>query len=133
MIQELTKAELEIMKIFWRSKTPLTRKEVALLTTKIKPNSVNPMIHNLLAKDWIEPAGRVYSSTTSSLSFKPKRKFYDYLCTIIECPDVPGIMIALSTELGNEENIDLVMNALLEQKSKIHDFIHSDDQDDLKQ
>lgn len=120
MIQELTKAELEIMKIFWRSKTPLTRKEVASLTTKIKPNSVNPMIHNLIDKDWIQPAGRVYSSTTSSQSFTPKREFYDYLCTIIESPDIPAIMIALSTELGNEKNIDLVMAALLEQKSRLH-------------
>lgn len=53
MIQELTKAELEIMKIFWRSETPLTRKQVAAQTTKIKPNSVNPMIRNLIEKGWI--------------------------------------------------------------------------------
>lgn len=126
MVQELTKAELEIMKIFWRSETPLTRKQVAAQTTKIKTNSVNPMMRNLIEKGWIQAAGRIYSSTTSSLSYKPKGKFYDYLCTVIEHPDVPAIMVSLSTELGNEENIDLVMAALIEQKLKIQ----AEDQDD---
>lgn len=35
-------------------------------------------------------------------------------------------MVSLSTELGNEENIDLVMAALIEQKLKIQ----AEEQDD---
>lgn len=121
MVQDLTKAELEIMKIFWRSDIPLTRKQVQQRSTVVRKNSVNPMIRRLIQKEWIHDVGRVFYSRNSSASYEPKVTIDEYLLTLIDVEDVPSVMIALSTRLGNEAQINEIIDALAHQREKVID------------
>ena len=121
MVQDLTKTELEIMKIFWRSDVPLTRKQVQQLNSVVRKNSVNPMIRRLIEKEWIHDVGRVFYSRSSSAAYEPKVTIDEYLLTLIDMQDVPTLMLALSARLGDEDEINVIIDALVHQKEKVID------------
>lgn len=65
-IEHLTKKEHEIMTILWSSDRPMPISEIADRTKTVAPNSMHPMINNLLAKNYIRIAGNVKMVKTSS-------------------------------------------------------------------
>lgn len=68
---KLTNRELEIMNIFWESDSPLVASEIARRGNRLTINTVQAVLKKLVASNFIQIEGIVYSGTVLCRSYRP--------------------------------------------------------------
>ena len=123
---ELTKSEMQIMDVFWASKTPLSRSDLLDHSEgkTWKDSSVHILLNGLLAKGAIQEAGFVKRSKTFGRTFLPSMTREEYFATTIfshtHKPDFVGLIAALLQRPGlTIEELHKIEDLILKRKKNI--------------
>lgn len=81
MKKQFTKKQLEVMKILWNSKTPLTASDIVNQNDTLNINTVQACLRSLVASNSIEVADIVYSGTVLTRSYTPLVSKEEYFST----------------------------------------------------
>lgn len=76
----LSKKQLEVMKLFWESPTPLIASEIVKSSKDLQINTVQACLRSLIKKEYIEIADIIYSGTVLTRSYRPlitKEKYFN--------------------------------------------------------
>ncbi len=69
-IYKITSRELEVLRVFWESDESLTAIDIPKINPKLKINTVQGVIKNLLKKNYIEVDNIIYHNTVLTRTFK---------------------------------------------------------------
>nr|WP_302140162.1 BlaI/MecI/CopY family transcriptional regulator [uncultured Schaedlerella sp.] len=69
-IYKITSRELEVLRVFWNSDESLTAIDIPKINPKLKINTVQGVIKNLLKKNYIEVDNIIYHNTVLTRTFK---------------------------------------------------------------
>ena len=69
-IYKITSRELEVLRVFWESDVSLSATDIPKLNPKLKINTVQGAIKNLLKKNFIEVDNIIYHNTVLTRTFK---------------------------------------------------------------
>lgn len=76
----LSKKQLEVMKLFWESPTPLIASEIVKSSKDLQINTVQACLRSLIKKEYIEIDDIIYSGTVLTRSYRPlitKEKYFN--------------------------------------------------------
>ncbi|NBJ00836.1 hypothetical protein D3Z62_11900 [Lachnospiraceae bacterium] len=69
-IYKITSRELEVLRVFWESDVSLSATDIPKINPKLKINTVQGAIKNLLKKNFIEVDNIIYHNTVLTRTFK---------------------------------------------------------------
>lgn len=129
---DLTRRELEVMRIFWKNEEPMLASEIATLSN-CTIYSIQPILKHLLKKEAIKVADIVYSGNVLARKFQPIVSEEDF--QIKEISDISGNLAnknisashLVACLLEQEEDKEYVkrelrkLDALIKEKLKEYD------------
>ena len=69
-IYKITSRELEVLRVFWESDVSLSATDIPKINPKLKINTVQGAIKNILKKNFIEVDNIIYHNTVLTRTFK---------------------------------------------------------------
>lgn len=117
----LSKKQLEVMKLFWESPTPLIASEIVKSSKDLQINTVQACLRSLIKKEYIEIDDIIYSGTVLTRSYRPlitKEKYFNNTYEdIMGNASSSQLMASLIEEESDLETLEK-LEALLQDKIK---------------
>ncbi len=117
--KKLTKNQLDIMKVLWKSEKALSASDITKNDPSLNLNTVRSCLQTMLKNGVIVVDDVVYSGTVLSRSYKPvlsaEKYISDNFSEVTKTFSVPAIVANLIEEEDNLEVID-EMEALLQKR-----------------
>lgn len=106
-IYKITSRELEVLRVFWNSDESLTAIDIPKINPKLKINTVQGVIKNLLKKNYIEVDNIIYHNTVLTRTFKPILTQEEYMMDYFESGslDTNTFVAALLSNESNPETL----------------------------
>nr|WP_304973035.1 BlaI/MecI/CopY family transcriptional regulator [uncultured Schaedlerella sp.] len=103
----MTSRELEVLRVFWASDVSLTAIDIPQKNPKLKINTVQGVIKNLLKKNFIEVDNIIYHNTVLTRTFKPILTQEEYMMDYFESGslDTNTFVAALLSNESNPETL----------------------------
>ena len=121
-MKNLTKKQIEIMKIFWANEQPLAASDILKLDTSMNINTIRASIQSLLKADYIEVAGIEYRGNVLARTYTYKITIEEYIISnfvginhkvskkslisqFIKCEENENVIEELEQELKHRKEI----------------------------
>lgn len=123
----LTKSELEIMELIWKSKDPLTSAQIIEMSTDRtwKKSYIHLLLTSLLEKGMIDIAGFIKTTKNYARTFKAKISREEYYVNKVtslnnfEQSDIPVIISSIIKKNSDIVFIDEVKKVIDKRKSEL--------------
>ncbi|WP_179033187.1 BlaI/MecI/CopY family transcriptional regulator [Paenibacillus kribbensis] len=123
----LTEREMDVMRIFWKSKKPLVASDITKIDESLSSNTVQAVIRRLLEKGCIKVADIVYSGTVLTRSYTPVvskkelivQQFVSQFRNEEDNVPIPNLVAILLKYEKNEKEVIDQLEKLLEERKKL--------------
>ncbi len=123
--KKLTKNQLDIMKVLWKSEKALSASDIAKNNPSLNLNTVRSCLQAMLKNGVIVVDDVVYSGTVLSRSYKPvltaEKYIADNFSGVTKTFSAPAIIANLIEEEDNLEIIDEIETLLQKRKREIRE------------
>ena len=117
MSKQLSKREIDVMKILWASDKPLSSLEVSLHNTKLSKNTIQAVLKSLLNDGFIEVSDIAYSGTVLTRCYRPIVSMAEYVRDNFLFDSTLQVISSFISEEKNNEVL-LELEDLIKQKIK---------------
>lgn len=121
--QSITKREMDVLDILWKSETPLVASEIMKMNPELVMNTVQSVLRSLVKKGYVEVRGIEYSGTVLSRAYGPTELSVKQLMSDIHAQlqgaksrmSVPDVYASL---LEPEDDLEVIeaLEAILQEK-----------------
>lgn len=123
----LTRRDMDILKILWKSEEPLTASQIAGLDQSLTINTVQAVIRKLLKEKLIKIDNIVYSGTVLCRSYCASMSENDFALSQFNCEyqKMQGRIsksTLISALLGSETNPDVIKNDIDELQAMLDEY-----------
>ncbi len=123
--KKLTKNQLDIMKVLWKSEKALSASDIAKNNPSLNLNTIRSCLQTMLKNGVIVVDDVVYSGTVLSRSYKPvltaEKYIADNFSGVTKTFSAPAIIANLIEEEDNLEIIDEIETLLQKRKREIRE------------
>ena len=123
--KKLTKNQLDIMKVLWKSEKALSASDIAKNNPSLNLNTIRSCLQTMLKNGVIVVDDVVYSGTVLSRSYKPvltaEKYIADNFSGVTKTFSAPAIIANLIEEEDNLEIIDEIETLLQKRRREIRE------------